>query len=99
LRAISRRSGGHYPPQFAFDAASGVQLLGAAVKKAGGSDPRKLQQALDTLSALTPNGRYTFSSGDHSGLSLDDVAVMQIQNGKFVPTAWQQQQFKQALPK
>ena len=52
-----------YPPQFAFDGATGVQLLVAAIEKAGSTDREKVRDALETLDVLTPTGRFTFSDG------------------------------------
>jgi branched-chain amino acid transport system substrate-binding protein len=83
---------GHYPPQFAFDGASAVQLLVAAIKKAGSTDRDKIRDALEGLSLLTPNGQYRYSPTDHSGLTTDYLAMVEVKGGQFVPTAWGQQQ-------
>jgi len=83
---------GHYPPQFAFDGASAVQLLAAAIKKAGSTDRDKIRDALEGLTLLTPNGEYRYSPTDHSGLTTDYIAMVEVKNGQFVPTAWGQQQ-------
>jgi branched-chain amino acid transport system substrate-binding protein len=83
---------GHYPPQFAFDGVAAVQLLTEAIKKAGGTDRDKIRDALEGLTLVTPNGEYRYSPTDHSGLSTDFIAVVEVKNGQFVPTAWGQQQ-------
>jgi len=92
-----QQANGYYPPQFALDGYGAVKLIAAAIKKANSADPTKIQQALNDLTLLTPEGKYTFSSKDHSGLTVDDVAVNVVTEGKFVPTAWSQQELKKTL--
>jgi branched-chain amino acid transport system substrate-binding protein len=87
-----QRQYGHYPPQFALDGASAVQLLAAAIKKAGSTDRDKIRDALEGLTLLTPNGEYRYSPSDHAGLGTDFVAMVEVKNGQFVPTEWGQQQ-------
>jgi branched-chain amino acid transport system substrate-binding protein len=86
---------GHYPPQFAFDGVAAVQLLVEAIKKAGSTDRDKIRDALEGTTLLTPNGEYRYSPTDHSGLSTDFIAVVEVKNGEFVPTAWGQEQLNQ----
>ena len=89
---------GGQPPEFAADAYSGAELVFAALKKAGaGFSPSAVQAALNNLSVLTPDGKYTYTSQDHSGLTPDDVAMVAVQNGSFQPTAWQKGQYS-SLP-
>jgi len=79
---------GYAPPQFAQDGYSASLLLFAAIKKAGSVKRDEIQQALDTLSVLTPNGKYKYSPTDHSGLTRDYISVNVVREGKFVPTDW-----------
>ena len=43
---------------------------------------------LETLSVLTPNGKYNYSATDHSGLTRDYISVNVVREGKLVPTDW-----------
>jgi branched-chain amino acid transport system substrate-binding protein len=77
---------GYPPPQFAQDGYSAVKLLVAAVGKAGSSDRDKVRDALEGLTLTTPNGRYTYSPTDHSGLTTDYISLDTVHGGAFVPT-------------
>ncbi|MGH7759547.1 MAG: ABC transporter substrate-binding protein, partial [Candidatus Dormibacteria bacterium] len=82
------------PSEFAADAYSGAELLFAALKKAAPSfSPSAIQAALNHLSLLTPDGMFNYTSTDHSGLTPADIAMVQVQNGAFQPTAWQKTQY------
>jgi branched-chain amino acid transport system substrate-binding protein len=92
-----QKANGYYPPQFAFDGYVAVKLIAAAIEKAGDTAPEAIQKALDGLTLTTPEGEYRFTSDDHSGLGVDDVAVTVVTNGEFVPTDWSQQQLESTL--
>jgi branched-chain amino acid transport system substrate-binding protein len=77
---------GYPPPQFAQDGYSAVKLLKAAVEKAGGTDREKVRDALEGLTLTTPNGTYTYSATNHSGLTTDYIALNTVRGGKIVPT-------------
>jgi branched-chain amino acid transport system substrate-binding protein len=79
---------GYPPPQFAQDGYSACMLLFEAIKKAGSTERVKIQQALENLTLLTPNGKYKYTPTDHSGLTRDYVSVNIVKDGKFVPTDW-----------
>ncbi|MFL6056429.1 MAG: ABC transporter substrate-binding protein [Actinoallomurus sp.] len=73
------------PPDFgpgvAYDA---VLNVAAALRKAGSDDAKKLRSALEQLAgAQGVVGAYTMRADDHRGLSLQDVAIVQAQNGRF----------------
>ena len=93
-QAIQEMSGpfirkyGYEPPQFAQDGYSGVKLLAAAIQKAGGTDQKKIRDALETLTLVTPCGKYTYSATDHSGLNATDISMNRVKDGKLVPTDW-----------
>jgi branched-chain amino acid transport system substrate-binding protein len=79
---------GYPPPQFAQDGYSGVKLLVAAIEKAKSVDKEKVRTALEGLTLLTPNGTYTYSKTDHSGLKADFISINRVTGGAFVPTDW-----------
>jgi branched-chain amino acid transport system substrate-binding protein len=88
----------YYPPQFAFDGYCAVKLIAAAITQAKSADPSKIDQALNHLTQATPEGTYHYTSDDHSGLTVDDVAITRVQaNGSFKPTKWSSQQLQKTL--
>ena len=88
MAAPYRTKHGYPPPQFAQDGYSGALLLFEAINVAGGTNREKVQQALEHMTLLTPNGKFKYSPSDHSGLSSEFIAVSTVQGGKFVPTDW-----------
>lgn len=86
---------GHLPSQFAIDGYVAVKLICAAIEQAQSDRPTAIQAALDGLRLVTPQGEYRYSPGDHSGLQLDDVAITEIRNGRFMLTDWSKQQLAQ----
>ncbi|HET9959442.1 MAG TPA: ABC transporter substrate-binding protein [Polyangiaceae bacterium] len=88
---------GYPPPQFAQDGYSACLLLFEAIKKAGSAERPRIQQALENLSLLTPNGHYRYSPTDHSGLTRDYISVNVVREGKLVPTEWAQEKLSQTL--
>ena len=90
---------GIFPPQFAFDGVTGIQLAKAAIEKAGSSDRESIRNALEGLDVLTPTGRFTYSKTDHSGLDKSAVAIVEVKNGAFTATEFSRKQFETELPK
>ncbi len=88
MAAPYKKKHGYPPPQFAQDGYSACLLLFEAIKKAGSLERPKIQQALDNLSVLTPNGKYKYTPSDHSGLTRDYISVNVVREGKLVPTDW-----------
>jgi branched-chain amino acid transport system substrate-binding protein len=88
MSAPFQQKHGYPPPQFAQDGYSACLLLFEAVRKAGSTDRSRIQQTLENLSLLTPNGTYHYTPSDHSGLTRDYVSVNVVREGKFVPTDW-----------
>ncbi|MEU8243055.1 ABC transporter substrate-binding protein [Actinoplanes missouriensis] len=84
---------GYQPPQFAQDGYSGVKLLAAAIEKAGGTDRAEVRDALESMTLTTPNGTYTYSATNHSGLTTDFISINTIEGGKFVPTEFSKAAF------
>ena len=87
-----------YPPQFAFDGATAIQLVKAAIEAAGSTDREAVRDALESLDLLTPTGRFTFSADDHAGLDTDAVAIVQVQDGDLKATPYSLERFKTDLP-
>jgi len=97
MAAPYQQKHGYPPPQFAQDGYSACLLLFEAVKKAGSAERTKIQQALENLSLVTPNGKYKYSPTDHSGLTRDYISVNVVREGKFVPTEWAKHKLEQTL--
>lgn len=83
---------GYPPPQFAQDGYSAVELLVAAIEKAGSPEPDKIQAALESLKLVTPNGEYEYSKTDHAGLGPEFISVNTVNQGVFRPTDWSSEQ-------
>lgn len=90
---------GAYPPQFAFDAGTSIQLAVAAISKAGSTDRAALTGALSNLSVLTLNGRFNYTPTNHSGLDSSAVIVAKIKGGQFVATPFSITQMATNAPK
>lgn len=83
------------PPQFAVDAYAGAQILFGALEKAKSTSPTAVNAAISHLSILTADGHYAFSAKNHGGTSdLNNIAMMTVKNGKFVPIPWEKARFK-----
>lgn len=81
------------PPQFAQDGYSAVMILAAALEEADSTEHADIRDALENLTLTTPNGTFTYSPTDHSGLDADAIAVSTVEDGTFVPTQWTLDQF------
>jgi branched-chain amino acid transport system substrate-binding protein len=79
---------GYPPPQFAQDGWSAVQLLVAAIEKAGNTEPEAIRGALESLRLVTPNGEYAYGKDDHAGLGPQFISVNTVTQGAFKPTDW-----------
>jgi len=88
---------GYGPPQFAQDGYSASLLLFEAIRKAGSTDKTKIQQALESMDLITPNGRFRYSPTDHSGLSPEFISVNTVKDGQFVPTDWAKEQLAKTV--
>ncbi|MEU4685993.1 ABC transporter substrate-binding protein [Streptomyces xinghaiensis] len=97
-RAYNKKYGEN-PPQFAQDGYSAVQLLAAAIEKAGSTDHGKIRDALEGMTLTTPNGTYRYSAKDHSGLTADYISVNTVEDGAFVPTEWAEDEISKGAEK
>lgn len=84
---------GHPPSQFAQDGYTAVQLIVAAIDKAGSTEPSKVRAALEGLALTTPNGKYRYSKTDHAGVGSEWISINVVKDGAFVPTSWAESQF------
>ncbi|MFN3005351.1 ABC transporter substrate-binding protein [Mycolicibacterium wolinskyi] len=91
------RRHGSPPSQFAVDGYTAAKLIAAALESAGDDDPKAVQRAMESLSCLTPEGEYSFSPADHSGLDGDDVAITVIRDGRFRLTSWSHDRMRNQL--
>ncbi|MGA1844197.1 MAG: ABC transporter substrate-binding protein [bacterium] len=65
---------------YAWDA---VQIVAKAIEKAG-TEPEKLRDAIEnTKGYVGVSGIYTMSPTDHSGLGLDSMVLVTIENGQW----------------
>jgi branched-chain amino acid transport system substrate-binding protein len=94
--AAFTKAHGHAPSQFALDGYVAVKLIAAAIEKAGRDDPAAIRNALESMVLPTPQGQYRYTATDHSGLSIDDVAIAQIIHGQFRLTPWSAGEFARA---
>lgn len=76
----------YYPPEFAMDAYSAVELLATAMHKATTITPAAIDTALNHTSLLTPMGTFNYTPSDHAGLSLNDIVITTDENGTLTPT-------------
>lgn len=88
---------GYAPPQFAQDGYSAALLLFEAIKKANSTDGEKIQKALESMTLVTPNGKFKYSPTDHSGLTPEYISVNTVKDGQFVPTDWAKEQLDKTL--
>ncbi|MBP3084015.1 ABC transporter substrate-binding protein [Mycolicibacterium fortuitum] len=91
------RSHGAPPSQFAVDGYTAVTLIAAALGAAGDDAAQAVQQAMESLICLTPEGEYHFTPTDHSGLRTHDVAVAVIRDGRFRLTPWSYAELRRHL--
>ena len=92
-----REKYGYAPPQFAQDGYSACLLLFEAVKKAESTDRTKIQQALEHMTLITPNGKFQYTEADHSGLGPAFISVNVVKDGQFVPTEWAKEQLMKTV--
>jgi len=72
---------GSAPDQFAAQAYTGVQILAAAIEKAGSADAAAIKAALGTIKDLpTPLGSFSFTEGRDADAP---AAIQVVKDGKF----------------
>jgi branched-chain amino acid transport system substrate-binding protein len=76
---------GSPPYTFAGYAFEAVELLAAAIEKAGSTEPTAIQSALNSIQGFVmPDGTYNYSATDHDGLVAADMIMVKIQGGTWV---------------
>lgn len=76
---------GQSPNTFAGHAFDAINLLVAAIGKAGGTDPAAIQAALDQTQGFAgPDGIYNYSKTNHDGLVAEDMIMVKIEGGTWV---------------
>ncbi|MDQ6692299.1 MAG: ABC transporter substrate-binding protein, partial [Candidatus Dormibacteraeota bacterium] len=81
-----QQKNGYYPPEFAFNAYAAVKLLSQGIKNANSVQPKKIDDALNSLSLNTAGGNFRYSKTDHYGIGIDWAAVAVIKGAQLVPT-------------
>ena len=76
---------GQPPNTFAGHAFDAINLLTAAIQKAGSTDPAAIQAALNSTQGFAgPDGIYNYSKTNHDGLVKADMIMVKIQGGTWV---------------
>jgi branched-chain amino acid transport system substrate-binding protein len=77
---------GKAPDPYAGYAFEAIGILVGAIERAGSTDAKAVQSALNaTKDFAAPDGYFTYSATDHDGLVAEDMIVVKIQGGKWVP--------------
>ena len=82
-----QKNNGYYPPEFGFDAGGAIAMIAKAIGS-NGATAQGVDTALNHMTITTGDGTYHFTPTDHSGLSVDQVAIARDVNGTLVPTAF-----------
>jgi branched-chain amino acid transport system substrate-binding protein len=88
---------GYPPPQFAQDGYSACLLLFEAIKKTASADRAKIQQTIEHMTLITPNGKFQYTPTDHSGLGAEFISINVVRSGQLVPTDWARQRLAAAI--
>jgi len=74
------------PPEFAMYSYDCVNLLAAALTRAGSTDPRKVQAALNQVTTIGANGdERGFNQHNHEGVVDDDVYFARFHDMTYAP--------------
>jgi len=85
VAAYQEASGGKLPPTFAGHAFGALGLLVEAIERAGSTEPKAIQAALNTSTSFVgPDGFYKYTATDHDGLAVTDMIMVRIEGGKWV---------------
>lgn len=74
----------HRPNMFVTQSYDAVQLARIAIERAGGTEAKKVRDALEAIHGYQGvGGIFNFNAGHHSGLSKEDLILMKYEDGKF----------------
>jgi branched-chain amino acid transport system substrate-binding protein len=82
-----QKNNGYFPPEFGYDAGGAIAMIAKAIQT-NGATPQGIDTALNHMTITTGDGTYNFTSTNHSGLSVNQVAIARDTNGTLVPTAF-----------
>jgi branched-chain amino acid transport system substrate-binding protein len=84
IAAYKAAYNGESPNPYAGYAFEAVNLLVNAITKAGSTDAKAIQTALNgTQGFVMPDGTFNYSATDHDGLSADDMIMVRIKGGTW----------------
>jgi len=84
IAAYKAAYNGESPNPYAGYAFEAVSLLVNAITKAGSTDAKAIQTALNaTQGFVMPDGSFNYSATDHDGLSPDDMILVRIKGGTW----------------
>jgi branched-chain amino acid transport system substrate-binding protein len=84
IAAYKAAYSGESPNPYAGYAFEAVSLLVNAITKAGSTDAKAIQTALNaTQGFVMPDGSFNYSATDHDGLSPDDMIMVRIKGGTW----------------
>lgn len=89
---------GYYPPEPAFNGYAAVKLLGRAIRNAGSTQPKEVDDALSRLSLSTAGGTFRYTRTDHRGIGLDWAGLAVIRGGQLAPTDYSLKLLQPAKP-
>ena len=76
---------GKAPDPYAGYAFQAITMLVDAIERAGSTEPKAIQSALNaTKDFAAPDGYFTYSATDHDGLKAEDMIIVKIENGTWV---------------
>lgn len=85
-RKYQARYGNEAPNVYAGQAYDAMMVTAAAIQKAGGTDGKKVADALQGQSEhVGVTGVFRYSAKDHSGLAAQDAAMIKWDGRRFVP--------------
>lgn len=87
------------PPQFAVDAYAAAQLLFAAMRKAHTLTGPAIEAQLEHLNMLTVDGAMNFSPKVHGPSNPNNLALVVVKKGAFLPTPWETKVAFASLPR
>jgi len=79
---------GAAPDAFAYHAYTAMQVIFAAIEKAGSTDHQAVRDALSTLEVDTVIGPIEYSDTNHGGPGAEYIAITKIADGEMIGEPW-----------